>query len=138
MAASHDGQLLVTSQVGLVPRVSCWEVATKRWLFDVEGHESTVTALAFSEDDERLVTVGFDARHRASIFVWLTASLRAGGGVRCPPPTTTTTTTTTTKAHTTTPPTHQPTTPPHHPTTDLRYRRSSCRRASVPNTPSNG
>ena len=27
------------------------------------------------------MTVGFDARHRVSIFVWLTASLRAGGGV---------------------------------------------------------
>ncbi len=65
LAVSADGRFLATAEAD--NRILLYDVATGRELKQLEGHESSVTSLAFSSDGTRLVSA---SHHDLTALVW--------------------------------------------------------------------
>ena len=59
---SPDGKYMARGKIGNLARI--WDVANGRTLHDLEGHDNTVTDMAFSPDGKRIVTASADKSAR--------------------------------------------------------------------------
>lgn len=70
-AASPDGTLVATGQMGLNPTVCIWKTGTRSTLKVLPDLlKNAVGALAFSNDNKKIATVSLDTDHTVSIYDW--------------------------------------------------------------------
>ena len=72
IAVSHNGKLLASGQQGDNSDIVIWDYETKRPLFRLSEHDYSVTNLAFSEDDNLLLSTGNQLDGK--MFIWNTSN----------------------------------------------------------------
>lgn len=70
-AASADGTLVATGQMGLTPTVCIWRSGSRSTLKVIpELLKNAVGALAFSNDNRKIAAVSLDTDHTISVYDW--------------------------------------------------------------------
>jgi len=66
-----EGKLVVTSQMGSVPKIIIWDSDTMEGLVTLSGfHKRGINCVKFSRDGNRIVSVGLDEEHKIAVHDW--------------------------------------------------------------------